>query len=227
MRKNKNDDKAVKVRKSKDVLAYFWEDVLKSKSRYFKIVCFLFVLNLLSYAIVFYYVFFHKERVILIDPTGRPFLSYTYKDEGVFKTELHRFFLEVVTLVYEKSYVDFLDVEVRNKLVKELRVFFASNDDLSAFLDAYFKSPFVQSLVNNKYVTKVGETSALDVVKDQKEDVLRAIGKVKVSAYLENNVVKTQYKTVELVLAKGTRTTVNPFGLYLRGFYERKTEEVR
>jgi len=226
VKKNKSNDKTVKIQKSKDELAYFWEDVLKSKSRYFKIACFLFVLNLLSYAIVFYYVFFHKERVILIDPTGRPFLSYTYKDEGVFKTELHRFFVEVVTLVYEKSYVDFLDVEVRNKLVKELRVFFASNDDFSAFLDVYFKSPFVQSLTNNKYVTKVGETSALDVVKDQKKGVWRAVGKVKISAYLESNLVKTQYKTVELVFVKGVRTITNPFGLYLKGFYERGTEEV-
>lgn len=211
--------------KSKDVLAYLWQDVVQAKKRYFMLACALIVLNVFSYLIVFYYVFLHKERVILIDPTGKPYLAQTYADEGVFKSELHRFFIEVVTLVYEKTYVDFLDPEARSRFARSLRVYFASDEDLSTFLKAYMQSPYVQSLVTNKYITKVGDVSALDVKKEKGH--YRAIGKVKVSAYLENDLVQTQYKIVEIAFVKGRRKLSNPFGLYLVGFYERGTEVVK
>lgn len=213
-------------RKSKDDLAYLWQDILQSKKRYFWLVFFLIFINILSYVVVFYHTFFRTDKVILLDPTGKPYFAQAYSDSGIFKQELQHFFNTVVTIVYERTYVDFLDEQTRQSIIAALEPYFASKESLTNFLKVYFESPFVKSMVGNKYITKVGETSALDVKKD-KEGQYRAVGRVKVSAYLENNVVYTQYRTIEVIFLKGQRTIKNPYGIYIIGFLEKETEEAR
>ena len=220
--KNRDGKNKVKKNQSVDVVGNVIEDLIVSRRRYAMLTWVLFFLVVISYVPVFYFLFFKKERVILLDCEGRPQLSLTVPDEGVFKTEVQSFYRVVMNQIYEKDYVSFMDEKEVRKFVLSMMKYFRNKDDLNSFMNTFMNSPFVRSVVTNKYMVKVGETSVIDLRKSENNFV--AVGRIDLTIYStggDNEVIEAgEKKTVVMEFIKGMRTAENPYGLYLVKIYE-------
>lgn len=213
---------SVRDLKQKDAIGYVIQDLVVSKKRFFFLFCFLIFVVVLSYIPTFYFLFFHKEKVVLIDATGKPQLSYTVPDDRVFYHEAQHFFVTICRMIYERSYVDFLEKKYVDAFYFDLKKFFNSEKELSVFFSAYLNSPFVASILKGKYVTKVGTISSFDArkIKLGDKEVWEAYGLLQVSAFSEKTNVAVQEKGVVIRFRKGIRTWENPYGYYVLSFIE-------
>ena len=222
----KNDKKKaeqVRTKRSVDVVGNVIEDLIVSRRRYAFLTWILLFLVVISYIPVFYFLFFKKERVILLDAEGRPQLSLTVPDEGVFKTEVQSFYGLVINRIYEKDYVSFMEEREVQKFALDMMKFFRNKEDLNSFMGTFMNSHFVRSVVANRYMVKVGMTSVIDLKKA--ENFFVVVGEVDLSVYGtgekgEGVMVAKERKVVAIEFVKGMRTVENPYGLYLIRVYE-------
>lgn len=216
-------------KKSKDEV-FIIEDLVRSRRMMFYIVVISLIICLLNLFVSFYFLFLKKDRVVLLDVSGNPQLSLTVPDKP-FIHEMRNFVSTVVTAVYERSYIDFVDQGEVQKVVSNLRKYFREAEDLRRFWEAYVRSPYVKGVVDQRQIIKVAEILPFEF-SQTKEGLIRGVGKIKVGVYQiqkgyegrgeQEVLVRTGVieKRVVIEFVKGVRSIDNPYGLYVVSMYE-------
>lgn len=205
-------------KKKRDSLSYI-ESVIKANNMLVLINRALIAVSILSLIVTITVLFTKKTQLVVLDPTGRPYLTTTVHDK-LTRPEVQRFVQDALTNILEVSYTEFLTKE--SVAVRQARIGrFFKKEIYERFWEDYLKSDFIRSIIANKIITRIVFTGAFDVRRDpEKKETITAVGKVTVTS-LSTTSEASSDKIYEIHIQQGPRTQYNPYGLYITTVTER------
>lgn len=209
-------------KKTSDEVGSFIEHIVRNNKRAFRLLYLSSIISIVLLFICLYFLFFKKDRVVLLSPEGKPDIVNSISDR-VFANEAQSFIGVVTGLVFERSYVDFMNQNNTVKVYKTMEPFF-SPEIYRSFWESYIKSQFIKSVVDGKLIVKVKVSSPFDLKVTPKGEVF-GIGTVELLNFTPDTAVAPTLarKIVEIRFFKGTRTLQNPYGFYVISLTERGT----
>lgn len=226
----------IKLRK-KDEIGLYLQQMLKT----FRVLRFVavgaIVVSLLSTGFL-YFTMTRPDTVVLLDGFGKTYVVETTPDNKFFNSEVQFFIGQIVSILFDRAYTDFLDQAKVEQIITQIKPFFM-DETFDQFWRSYINSHYVKSLLSQKAYTRVKELPPFDYIPNPQID-RKILEKYKPLVVLQGKIQlttvtvtgdktssasggseTTSYKNIVVGLVKRGRTPYNPYGLYVYLLYEK------